>query len=176
MSQSHRCNKCGELVHVGDWFNCPHESIVLKRLSQPPPIVVYRNVKGDIKFPGRSNQPIPKRLRDLGYQRVEIPFNQVHHLESEMNSVEKRRYEEYKRKESESFGSIRQQMNSELRQLAQNFSPEGQDMVRECMKRYSEKSSCPSYDPGFHLDILHNDSSSRDPWCDKDTGWKNRRE
>jgi hypothetical protein len=164
------------MVYVGHWPYCPHQSIFPRRVTQADPIVIFRNAKGDISFPGRANEPVPKRLEKLGYVRVEIPFHQAHKLEKEMNVKEKLRYEKAKQKEYEIFGQRRRELNAELRQRAQHFSPEGQEMVRECMRRYDEKSSCPKYDPGFHIDVLHNDSSSRLPWIDKDTNWRPRRD
>src|SRR5438046_10755991 len=94
---------------IGTWARCPHVPLFPKPLTQPAPIVVYRNAKGDIQFPGRANEPVPERLSKLGYARIEIPFHEAHKLEREMNTREKLRYEKHKQREYEIFGARRRQ-------------------------------------------------------------------
>lgn len=35
-------------------------------------VVVYRGPGGDVKYPGRNDQPMPQRYRQQGYERVEM--------------------------------------------------------------------------------------------------------
>ena len=54
-------------------------------------VVVYQSLKegGAVQYPGRSDVPVPQRLRQRGYERVELnvrdlaPFEKKHHVANE---------------------------------------------------------------------------------------------
>lgn len=165
------CSKCGEKLSVGDWPFCPHGSVFSRRLAEVPPIVVHRNAKGELRFPAHADAPVPK-----GYRRVEIPFHEAHKLEKEMNVKEKLRYQEHRRQEIEAWAPWRKQLNDQLRERMKTMSPEGRAFAQAALERYAKKDTCPKFDAGFHLPVLHFDSGHMEPYCDQKTGWKNRRD
>ena len=157
------CPTCGE----------PARMIFLPRGQNAQnfdPVVIFRGPKGKVRFPGRANAPTPK-----GYERVELrTSHEVYKFEREMNAKEISRYHAKQEREERCVEPFRAALRSQLRGHARNFSQYGKDFASLAM---SENDNRPRqrYDPGFHLEAFHYDSSNRDPWTDRDIGARGRK-
>lgn len=80
-----RCEQCGAPLEIGDWPFCrkpsdpkygtDHGRTLRTRHSIDPSqrAVVWENpATGEVNYPGRNDEPIPKRLRDRGFERKEL--------------------------------------------------------------------------------------------------------
>lgn len=187
---STKCATCKRTLRLGDWPYCPHDSTRPEYAQRFKPIVVFKSTDGKFSFPMRSDQPVP-----AGYQRVEISTRrQAEKLEREVNRSLR---EEKQRLGPTPFDSGDKGL-AQLRRLARgervtipDHDNSGNLIMRELdgsqmrgeFKRYVDElverqrsTYTPSYDPGFHIDVMHNDSTNRAPHDDASTGWRNRRE
>lgn len=186
-----KCSECGKWVGVGDWPYCPHESTRPERAQRFKPIVVFKRTDGTYSFPANSSAPTPD-----GYQRVEISTRrQAEKLEREVNRSLKEEKARLGPTPVDNDGSGLHQ----LRKLARgervtipDFDSNGNIILRELdgsqmrgsFKKYVDElvdreqgpKYHPTYDPGFHIDIMHNDSSNRVGHDDAASGWRTRRE
>lgn len=165
-----RCPDCRKKVYFGMGPFCPHDpvrSVMAQRFS---PIVVFRAKDGTYRFPGSSSARVPK-----GCERVEITsIHQARKFESEVNLTERMKHEQSAERQSKAFNQVKDHFRSELRQRMQSFSSMGKDLAREAMRQNDNRPS-KSYEPGFRIDILSNDSSNRDSYRDKETNWQGRK-
>lgn len=185
-----RCPKCSVWIDVGSWPFCPHPSTRSENAQRFKSIVVFKRADGTYSFPASDKAPTPD-----GYQRVEISTRrQAEHLEREMNRS--------LREEQANIGpSPFDNKNglTQLRRLARGESVtipdhdahgnlimrtlDGSQMrgkFREYAEQIANREQAPKYtadyDPGFHIDVMHNDSSNRLPHDDTSTNWRSRRE
>jgi hypothetical protein len=186
-----RCELCDRVVQIGDFPFCPHESTRSERAQRFKPIVVFKRTDGTYSFPASGDVPTPNNS-----QRVEITTRrQAERLEREVNRS--------LREEKSRIGPTPMDKGdrglSELRRLARGESVtipdhdahgniilrtlDGSQMrgkFREYVAQLADKAQqpnyAPTYDPGFHIDIMHNDQSNRMAHDDPATGWKSRRE
>lgn len=71
------CASCGASLQVGDWPFCPHGPANHKNTALPwhpseTSVVFEHPVTGDVKYPGKSDIPMPERYAKYGYVRKEI--------------------------------------------------------------------------------------------------------
>lgn len=170
---SNVCELCNKELQVGDWPHCPHESTRPEYAQRFRPIIYFKSPDGRLQFPMASDSPIPP-----GYERVEITTTrEAARFEREMNQRERADYEQHKHREREAANEFWREQNAELKRRAAHFSPEGRHAVDYLLQQHAEQDRLPkSYDPGFHIDIMHNDRSNRMPHDDARTGWRDRRE
>ena len=172
-----QCPQCHQTLQIGDHPFCPHGSILPERAQRFAPIVYFRSPDGKIRLPMRANSRPPK-----GYEKVELSTRrQVERFEREMNQRERAEHDQIHHEKSQRdlpITRLRQEANDRLRQLSANFTPQGREAVAYLLEKAHRESQSPtpSYDPGFHVEIMHHNQSNRDPWSDRDTGWKDRRE
>jgi hypothetical protein len=69
------CGKCGQQVLVGQWFACPHDWVVRQpaAVHQSERAVKFYHPEHGWRTPGEANRPMPERLQQLGFERVEFP-------------------------------------------------------------------------------------------------------
>jgi hypothetical protein len=71
MSNTTKCEKCGEDIQFGQFPFCPHGYMAGREPRQFQPIVVHRTTAPDGSFqysyPGRADDPVP-----AGYEKVEL--------------------------------------------------------------------------------------------------------
>lgn len=188
------CSVCGKKLKIGDWPFCDglkHESTRPERAQRFKPIVVFKKSDGSYSFPASDAAPTPE-----GYQRVEISTRrQAERLEREVN----RHIREEKARLGPSPMDADSHGHDQLRKLIRGGtvtvpdhdahgnlilrSIDGSKMrseFKEYVSRVLEQQAQPQYraeyDPGFHIDIMHNDSSNREVHQDASTGWQRRRE
>ena len=169
-----RCSRCNQVLLHGDWPFCNggHGSVLPRRRTAPDPIVIHRNRKGEIRFPAHADAPVPR-----GFHKVEVPFDQAHKLEKEVNQKELRKYMEGRRQEAEMLAPHRKERVDEILRRMETMSPEGRAFAEAALKQHRERPDYQSnFDPGFHLEVLHYDGTHRAPQCDETTGWKPRRD
>lgn len=132
------------------------------------PIVVHVAADGAVRFPGRADARLPK-----GFARRELKtIREVERFERQMNTKLRDEAEQHNQREHEHFEAIRKRNRSELRQAMQRMSPLGRDFAQLAM-RINDERKRKSSEVGFHCVILHNDSA-KEPWIDKETGWKRK--
>lgn len=101
------CSKC-ELVVVDQWSDregvrhtCGGQMERLWTLTRGPDpgthtserVVVYESLKeGKIQYPGRTDVPIPSRLRARGYERKELNVRDLAKFERKHNVANERRH------------------------------------------------------------------------------------
>lgn len=134
------------------------------------PVVVHRAADGSYRFPGRSDAVVPE-----GYEKVELrTIRQIEQFERDVNkqhaSLIGRRVEI----EEQRFNAAQAVRRARLRSAMVHMSALGRMFAAAAMRR-GDSHRIRSYDPGFHLEILHQDASNRGVWADVDTGWKERR-
>jgi len=76
------CTICGMELQVGDWPICPHGSIHRHdaAVHHKERAVKYYHPQHGWRTPGRTDQPMPQRLQQLGFQRIE--FESLRSLDS----------------------------------------------------------------------------------------------
>jgi hypothetical protein len=186
-----KCDLCGKRLQIGDWGFCPHESTRPERAQRFKPIVVFKRADGSYSFPASGDAKTP-----ANHQRIEITTRrQAERLTNDVNLQLRHEKESIGPTPMDSDGSGLQN----LRKLARgervtipDHDAHGNLIMRELdgsqmragFKRYVDQlveknsgpSYTPSYDPGFHIDILENSSSNRLAHDDPATGWKSRRD
>ena len=75
------CAHCGSSLAVGDWPFCPHGAVQGHdaEIHTNQRAVRYYHPQHGWRTPGRSDRPMPDRLRELGFERKE--FKSVRELE-----------------------------------------------------------------------------------------------
>lgn len=163
------CPDCNQPLQIGDWPYCPHGSTRPEWAQRFDPIVIHRSADGKYRFPMAADAPVPE-----GYQKVELTTRrQVEAIEREVNQRERIQFQEHAHRQREASNEFWRRQNAELRERAKSFSPEGQAAVEYLLEKQArEDRGLPNYDPGFHVEIMHNYSSNREGHDDARTGWK----
>jgi len=166
------CELCNRKVQVGDWPHCPHGSIYERNATTAAPTVVFRNSKGEYRFPGRDTDKPPR-----GFQRVELSGRSADRFEKEMNAreTEKLRMVEYGKLEAARH-TFAQHKDKLLAIKNNSQSEHTKRFVDLCFADADRRLNRNIKDEaGFHMEHRHQDASNRAPWQDKDTNWKDRR-
>jgi hypothetical protein len=180
-------------MEVGSWPFCgnKHASTRPERAQRFRPIVVFKRTDGTYSFPASDTAPTPANA-----QRIEISTRrQAERLTKHMNTVLREEKASIGPTPLDSDGSglhnLRRLARGErvtipdhdghgnliLRELdGSQMRSEFKAYVAQLTERMAANKFTPSYDPGFHIDALENDSSNRVPYDDVSTGWKSRRE
>jgi hypothetical protein len=186
-----RCELCNRVLKLGDWPHCPHESTRPERAQRFKPIIVFKRSDGSYSFPASDATPTPD-----GHQRVEITTRrQAERLTKEVNHQLRQEKANIGPTPMDNDGSGLQQLrklargervtipdhdahgNLILRELdGSQMRPEFKRYMAELTERMSANQYAPSYDPGFHVDILENDSSNRLAHDDAANNWRSRRD
>jgi hypothetical protein len=68
------CPKCGLEIRIGDWPMCPHGNTHSHdaAVHHKERAVKYYHPQYGWRTPGRADRPMPGRLAELGFQRVEF--------------------------------------------------------------------------------------------------------
>jgi len=144
-----------------------------KNATVAAPTVVFRNSKGEYRFPGRDTDKPPR-----GFQRVELNTQRSRDkFEKEVNAREtsKLRDVEYGRREAykatlaaqlPKLQAIKDASQSEhTKKFIDLCIADGERRLNRSIKD----------EAGFHLEHNHLDAQNRQPWNDRDTNWKDRR-
>jgi len=186
-----RCELCGKTLKLGDWPHCPHESTRPERAQRFKPIVVFKRTDGTYSFPASDTAQTP-----AGYQRLEISTRrQAERLTKDVNAQLRAEKANIGPTPLDSDGSglhnLRKLARGErvtipdhdahgnliLRELdGSQMRGEFKEYVAQLSERMAANRYTPSYDPGFHVDILENDSSNRLGHDDARSGWRTRRD
>ena len=163
------CPDCNQELQIGDWPYCPHGSTRPEYALRFDPIVVHQAADGSYRFPMAADAPVPP-----GYQKVELTTRrQVEALEHSVNARERREFEKHAERQRAASNEFWSRQNAELRARAKNFSPEGRAAVEYLIERQAREDRVPSApDPGFHVEIMHYNSSNREGHDDARTHWK----
>lgn len=175
-----KCELCDKELQIGDWPHCPHASTRAERAQRFKSIVVFKSADGKYRYPMRGDSKPPK-----GYERVELTTRpQIERFEKEINHRERAEYEraELGRKASDDYmlslsGHDPASIQASLRRLENSPHPEERKIaakVRQVME--SDKRPSKSYDPGFHVEIMHYNQSNREGHDDALTNWKTIKE
>ena len=170
-SDPERCSKCGEKLVKGDWPYCPHGNARGRDAQVATPTVVFKNKNGKYKFPGRSNAPTPK-----GYQRIELNTQRARDkFEREFGAAETAKLRENWHQEQIGWEQTLKHNKAGLEYL-RDMSPQGRQLYDQCMADIAKRREKPSPgEAGFHIESNHFYTQGREAWCDKDTGWKDRK-
>ena len=169
-----KCDKCQKVMRIGDWPFCDgsgHGNIWARDAQVAEPTVVFRSKDGKYKFPGRSNAPTPR-----GYKRIELNTQRAKDkFEREFGAQETAKLREnFYREQADWEEKVRANMEG-LKQL-RDMSPTGRLMYERCMIDIEQRRRRqPSGEAGFYIESNHQYTQGREPWCDQDTGWKDRK-
>jgi hypothetical protein len=133
------------------------------------PVVIHVSSDGqNFRFPGASDAKVPN-----GFVKKELrTIREIESFERQMNAKLRSDADRHHENEERAFSEIRARLRSELRTAMQRFSPMGRDFAEMAMRVNDERRRKPT-DCGFHVMILHDDSS-KNPQVDQSTGWKRR--
>lgn len=171
------CPSCGHILQVGDYPFCNgtgHETIHSRNASTAPPTIVFRNSKGEYRFPGRDTDKPPR-----GFQRVELSTQRARdRFEKEYGSKQSSELRDvlYRRQEIWERGLEERKKN--LRKIAESSSSEHtKKFIEVCLKDAERRqhAGISQMEAGFHIESNHFSGSNRQPWQDRDTGWKPRK-
>lgn len=150
------------------------------------PVVIHRDVNGNVRYPGHVNAPVPK-----GFQKVELTdFYQVRKFEKEMNDRDRVQAQEFSntrqkfldgqlaenRRVVDSIvkGATWQGVDQDGRPVTrQGMSPHGRKFL-ESMRQVSlakQQSSRHTPDPAFYIEAFSQDSSNRVEYQDALNDW-----
>lgn len=75
------CLRCNQELKIGDWPYCPHGSVYQwhAQVHEKERARKFWHPQFGWRTPGRSDQPMPERLRAQGFQEVDFPS--IHSLE-----------------------------------------------------------------------------------------------
>lgn len=188
-----RCPKCNEPIEIGSWPFCEnkHASTRPERSQRFKPIIVFKRPDGTYSFPAADTAPTPS-----GSQRIEITTRrQAERLTKDVNLQLRHEKDSIGPTPLDSDGSGIQNLrrlargervtipdhdahgNLIMRELdGSQMRSEFKEYVAQLSERMSATQYTPSYDPGFHIDILENDSSNRLGHDDASSGWRTRRD
>lgn len=186
-----RCEKCKRIVHVGDWPHCPHDSTRPERAQRFKPFIVFKKTDGTYSFPPSDTSKTPKHYRrleittrrqadkltrevsrQLREEKASIGPTPLDSSDSGLHNLRKlARGERVMIPDHDNSGNLimRELDGSQMR-------PEFKEYVAQLADRMSQPSYTSSYDPGFYIDVLENDSTNRLAHDDPSTGWRSRRE
>lgn len=188
-----RCPSCKKWMDIGDWPFCngQHASTRPERAQRFAPIVVFKRTDGTYSFPANSSAPTPD-----GYQRIEITTRrQAERLTKDVNLRLREEKASIGPTPLDSDGSGLQNLrrlargervtipdhdahgNLILRELdGSQMRGEFKEYVAQLSERMAANKYTPSYDPGFHIDIMENSASNRLGHDDAASGWRTRRD
>lgn len=68
------CEVCGQPVLIGDWPFCPHGPTTehLSSIHSSERAVKFYHPEHGWRTPGRSDEPMPERYREAGFETVEF--------------------------------------------------------------------------------------------------------
>lgn len=167
------CNYCERILKVGDYPFCPHGSIYEKNATTAPPTIVFRNSKGEYRFPGRDTDKPPK-----GFQRVELNTQRSRDkFEREMNTRETQKLRDIEYDKKEAYKRTVALHMPKLLEIKRNSQSEHTKRFIDVCIADAERRMGRSVkdEAGFHLEHNHVDAQNRPPWNDRDTNWKDRR-
>ena len=134
------------------------------------PIVVHVAKDGTFRCPGHTNAKCP-----AGYERRELrTVRDVEAFERHANARIRSEAGQHQENEERFYSQVRKKLRGELRQEMQHFSNFGRDLARFVMA-HNDSRNKDVKDAGFHVEVLHYDQTNRDPYRDRETGWKERK-
>lgn len=154
------------------FYMCMETTIQTYTPSKPKdwsirPIVIHLGADGAVRFPGHENAPVPK-----GFNRVELKtLSEIAAFERQVNRKLTSEAARHIENEERHFESVRARLRGDLRQRMQTMSPFGRAFAQLAIEMNNARKKKKS-DVGFHVDILNNNSSSREPHRDQETKWK----
>jgi hypothetical protein len=134
------------------------------------PIVIHVDSQGNKRFPASPDAPVPP-----GFEKRELrTVREVREFERTVNREERQRWDETRIREEMTFDPQRRERHRELRSEMQHMTPFGRAFAEYAMQQTNGKTRG-SFDAGFRVSVFSDDRSNMDPYCDKSTGWRNRR-
>jgi hypothetical protein len=171
-----KCDECGKKLEIGDYPFCGpsgHATIHSRNAVVAAPTVVFRNAKGEYRFPGRDTDKPPR-----GFQRVELSTQRSRdRFEREMNQRETQKLRDIEYDKKDAYArTVALHRDNLLRIKANSQSEHTKKFVDLCIADSERRMNWSIKDEaGFHLEHNHMDAQNRSPWNDKDTNWKDRR-
>lgn len=148
-----KCADCGAELEHGDWPFCGgknnHASVFNVNAQRFDPVVIHRDAAGNVRYPGRSDAPVPK-----GFERVELrTVAEVRHFERDVDRKEAARFDLSRTRSEENFRAHQEQQRSDLRQEMRHMSNQGRDFARHAIEQ-NNKRDRGRYDAGFRVEAL----------------------
>jgi phage FluMu protein Com len=158
-----KCGKCAAVLDT--WIPAREEK------AQPTePTVVHLNAAGEVRFPGRSDAPLPP-----GFEKVELrTIRERDRFERSINARENGKYAIYMENRERVYAEVERQNRSDLRARMTNMSNLGRDFARVAMERSNNKPR-PRFDAGFMIEANHMNASNRGGECSERTGWRRKK-
>lgn len=151
------CSKAGEYC-PSFWYNSATNA---QRFS---PVVVHRDVNGNLRFPAHANAPVPE-----GFQRVELAtIPEIRALEREVNAKDRETDSKFQDARNKFLdGQLAENRRSVASQVA-GFSQRGK-WFYDAIRRVSEKKRLAgrsSSKPEFFVEAFSMDASNRQGYRD----------
>lgn len=164
------CADCGKERGVGDWPFCPHGSVLPSRAQAITPVVVHQAADGTYRLPGAADSAVPE-----GFKKVELrTIPEIQRFEREMNLQLRVEAEQVQGRRYGITEEIRRARHAALRAHMQGMSTLGREFAR-CAIEAANRGRRRNADPGFYVEVLHQDQSNREAHRDERTNWRPRR-
>lgn len=163
-----QCSTCGGSYAIGDWPMCggnpenhtrPHGSFAPGDALPFTPVVVFKNAKGEMRYPGSSQQAPPP-----GFVREEITTTRrVRSLQREMDLHAKIEHEMNTQRIYAEQDRTLKARHEKFREKAKKMTPEGQGFAKlamEISRKKLEQSRDKPYNPGSFVDAFENNRSN----------------
>ncbi len=164
------CVDCGKERGVGDWPWCPHGSTRPSYAQSITPVVVHQAADGTYRLPGAADAAVPD-----GFKKVELrTISEIQRFERNMNTQLRVEAEQIQGRRYGISEETRRERHSALRQDMARMSRYGREFARAAIER-ANRGERRNTDPGFHVEVLHQDQSNREAHRDERTNWRPRR-
>lgn len=163
-----QCRKCQGTYSRGDYPFCkgnpedhsrPHGSFAPGDAQRFRPVVVFKDRRGNITYPGNSQQPPPP-----GMVREEITTTRgVRSLQKHMDLVAKIEHESSQQRIQAEQDRNMKARHERFKETAKKMTPEGQGFAKfamEMSKRKLAAERAKTYSPGSFIDAFENQKSN----------------
>ena len=164
------CADCGKERGVGDWPWCPHGYAGTSRAQSITPVVVHQAADGTYRLPGAADATVPD-----GFKKVELrTISEIQRFERNMNLQLRVEAEQVQGRRYGITETERRARHSALRAHMNGMSTLGREFARAAIE-HANRGKRQNTDPGFHVEVLHQDQSNREAHRDERTDWRPRR-
>lgn len=134
------------------------------------PVVIHRNAKGEYRYPGSADAPVP-----AGFEKVELrTFAEIDQFSRTVNQQERRKIDEQVSREQYAIDQVESRLRPELRAAMQRMTPAQRAFAQIAIAR-NNANRPQTRDANFFLEAREYDGSNRDAYRDVRSGWKARK-
>jgi hypothetical protein len=165
-----KCERCGQLVFIGQWPWCPHGWLRTQDATAFDPVVYHVNQQGQVRFPGSVDAPVP-----AGYEKRELrTVGEVRAFQRRVNQTETSKIRQSVEAECAWLEHLESTTRADLRQAMQRMSPRGRAFAELAIAQHNATRPT-SRDADFYVEAFEMDASNREGYRDERTQWRPKR-